>query len=150
MVFMRLYRPLSSFQKFTIVNTIDKKLRLPDSNPVYVVSETTVASAVPESLPRLKHFNNVLVPFLGAPEYLSGLSLGSIRQYTEPCPGPWIWASVMTNSFLDPSTTFMHSSWFYLVYLIWYHYLSVKFVMWIVKQKIENIRNLFKKLVIIQ
>ena len=33
-------------------------------------------------------------------------------------------------------------SWFYLV---WYYYLSVKFVMWIVKQKIENKRNLFLK-----
>ena len=27
--------------------------------------------------------------------------------------------------------------------LIWYYYLSVKFVMWILKQKIENKRNLF-------
>ena len=39
----------------------------------------------------------------------------------------------------------MLSSWFYLVYLIWYYYLSVKFVIWIVKQKIENKQNLFKK-----
>ena len=51
-------------------------------------------------------------------------------------------ASVMTNSFSDPSTTSMLYSWFYLV---WYYYLSVKFVMWIVKQKIENKRNLFFK-----
>ena len=29
--------------------------------------------------------------------------------------------------------------------MIWYYYLFVKFVMWIVKQKIENKRNLFKK-----
>ena len=29
--------------------------------------------------------------------------------------------------------------------MIWYYYLSVKFVIWIVKQKIENKRNLFKK-----
>ena len=28
---------------------------------------------------------------------------------------------------------------------VWYYYLSVKFVMWIVKQKIENKRNLLKK-----
>ena len=28
-------------------------------------------------------------------------------------------------------------------YLIWNFYLSVKFVMWIVKQKIENKQNLF-------
>ena len=28
---------------------------------------------------------------------------------------------------------------------VWYYYLSVKFVMWIVKQKIENKRNLFLK-----
>ena len=45
----------------------------------------------------------------------------------------------------DPSTTSMLSSWFYLAYLIWYYYLSVKFVMRIVKQKIESRRNLFKK-----
>ena len=62
-----------------------------------------------------------------------------------PCPGPWIQASVTTNSFLDPSTTSMLYSWLYLVYLIWYYYLSVKFVIWIVKQKIENKRNLFLK-----
>ena len=30
----------------------------------------------------------------------------------------------------------------YLVYLIWYYYLSVKYVIWIVKRKIENNRNL--------
>ena len=42
---------------------------------------------------------------------------------------------------LDPSTTSM--LWFYLVYLIQYCYLSVKFVMRIVKQKIENKRSLY-------
>ena len=57
----------------------------------------------------------------------------------------WVQALVMTNSFSDTSKTSMFSSWFYLVYLIWYYYLSVKFVMWIVKQKIENKRNLFVK-----
>ena len=47
--------------------------------------------------------------------------------------------------FSDPSTTSTLYSWFYLVYLIQYSYLSVKFVMWIVKQKIENKLALFKK-----
>ena len=51
----------------------------------------------------------------------------------------------MTNSFSDPSTTSLLSSWFYLVYMIWYYYLSVKFVRRIVKQKIENKLNLFLK-----
>ena len=37
----------------------------------------------------------------------------------------------------------MLSTWFYLVHLIWYYYLSVKFVMWIVKPKIE-IKRFFK------
>ena len=46
--------------------------------------------------------------------------------------------SLGDDSFLDPSKTSMLSSWLYLVYLIWYYYLSVKFVMWIVKQKMEN------------
>ena len=49
-----------------------------------------------------------------------------------------------TNSFLDPSTTSMLSSWFNLVYLIWYYYLSVKFAMWIMKQKTENEQKKFK------
>ena len=60
-------------------------------------------------------------------------------------PWAWVWALVTTNSFSDPSTTSLLSWWFYLVYLIWYYYLSGKFVMWIVKQKIENKLNLFKK-----
>ena len=34
---------------------------------------------------------------------------------------------------------------FHSVYLISYYYLYVKFVMWIVKQKLENKRNLLKK-----
>ena len=37
-------------------------------------------------------------------------------------------ALVTTYSFSDPSTTSTLSSWFYLVYLIWYYYLSIKFV----------------------
>ena len=77
--------------------------------------------------------------------YLSVITLGSDHWYTAPCPGPWVQASVTTNSFLDLSTISMLSSWFYLVYLIWYYYLSVNFVVWIVKQKIENKWNLFKK-----
>ena len=36
----------------------------------------------------------------------------------------------------------LHFLWFNLVYLIWYYYFSVKFVMWIVKQKID----FFKKI----
>ena len=67
----------------------------------------------------------------------SNLTIGML------CPGPWVQASMTSNSFLDPSTTSMLYLWFYLVCLIWYYYLSVKFVMWIVKQKIENKRNLF-------
>ena len=78
--------------------------------------------------------------------YLSVITLGSDHWYTAPCPGPWVQASVTTNSFLDLSTISMLSSWFYLVYLIWYYYLSVNFVVWIVKQKIENKWNLFKKI----
>ena len=80
-----------------------------------------------------------------AREGLSHITLGSDHWYTAPCPGPWVWASVMTNSFLDPSITSMLSLWLYLVYLIWCFYLSVKFVMLIVKQKIENKQNLFYK-----
>ena len=67
----------------------------------------------------------------------SNLTIGML------CPGPWVQASMTSNSFLDPSTTSMLYLWFYLICLIWYYYLSVKFVMWIVKQKIENKRNLF-------
>ena len=37
-------------------------------------------------------------------------------------------ALVTTYSFSDPSTTSTLSSWFYLVYLIWYYYLYIKFV----------------------
>ena len=69
----------------------------------------------------------------------STLNIGMLR------PGPWVRASVTSNSFSVPSTTSMLYSWFYLICLIRYYYLSVKFVMWIVKQKIENKRNLFKK-----
>ena len=47
--------------------------------------------------------------------------------------------------FFGPKHNIYAFSWFYLVYLIWYYYLSVKFVIWIVKQKIENKQNLFKK-----
>ena len=80
------------------------------------------------------------ISFFWAPGWLSGNTLNSA-----PCTGSWVWALMMTNSFLDPSTTSTLSSWFYLVYLIWYHYLSVEFGKWIVKQKIENKLNLFKK-----
>ena len=37
--------------------------------------------------------------------------------------------------FIGPKNNINAFSWFYLVYLIWYHYLSVQFVTWIVKQK---------------
>ena len=57
---------------------------------------------------------------------------------------PWAMSSSLGDiKLFFPSTTSMLYSWFYLVCLIWYYYLSVKFVMWIVKQKIENKRNLF-------
>ena len=76
---------------------------------------------------------------------LNSCTLGSDHWYVVPCPGPWVRGSVTTNSVLDPSTTFTLSSWFYWVYLIWCYYLSVKFVVWIVKQNIENIRCFFLK-----
>ena len=44
--------------------------------------------------------------------------------------------------FIGPKHNIYAFSWFYLVYLIWYYYLCVKFAMWIVKQKIENKQNL--------
>ena len=60
---------------------------------------------------------------------------------------PWAMSSSLGDNklFLDPSTTSTLYSLFYLVNLIQYYYLSVKFVIWIVKQKIENKRNLFSK-----
>ena len=70
----------------------------------------------------------------------SGITLSSDHRYAIPYPGPWVQALMTTNSFSDQSTTSLHSSWIYLVYL------TVKFVMWIVKQKIENKRNLFLKI----
>ena len=88
---------------------------------------------------------NVLIFYtswtLGAPELLSGITLGSDHQLV-CCAMPWAVSSSLDDDklFLDPRTTSILSSWFY---LIWYYYLSVKFVMWIVKQKIENKRNLF-------
>ena len=47
------------------------------------------------------------------------------------------------HSLSDPSTTstFFHDS----IWFIWYYYLSVKFVMWTVKQTIVNKQNLLKK-----
>ena len=89
---------------------------------------------------------NVLIFYtswtLGAPELLSGITLGSDHQLV-CCAMPWAVSSSLDDDklFLDPSTTSMLSSWFY---LIWYYYLSVKFVMWIVKQKIENKWNVTK------
>ena len=48
------------------------------------------------------------------------------------CTMPWAMSSSLSydNLFLDPSTTSTLSSWLYLVYLIRYYYLSVKFLMW--------------------
>ena len=40
--------------------------------------------------------------------------------------------------FIGPKQNTYNFSWFYLVYLIKYNFLCVKFIMWIVKQKIEN------------
>ena len=61
------------------------------------------------------------------------------------CAMPWATSLSLGDNkiFSFPSTRSTLSSWFYLVYLIWYYYLCVKFVMWIVKQKIENKINLF-------
>ena len=60
------------------------------------------------------------------------------------CAMPWAVSLSLGDDklFLDPNTISKLYSWFYLV---WYYYLSVKFVMWIVKQKIENKRYLFTK-----
>ena len=62
------------------------------------------------------------------------------------CTMPWALSSSLGDDrlFLDPSTTSMLSSWFYLVYLIWYYYFSVKFVMWIVNRKLK-IKENYKK-----
>ena len=81
---------------------------------------------------------------MGVPRLLRGVILGSEHWYPvsalgrefEPCD---------YKLFLDPSTTSALSSWFYFVNLIWHYYVSVKFVMWIVKQEIENKWNLFLK-----
>ena len=43
--------------------------------------------------------------------------------------------------FIGPKHNIYTFSLFYLVFLIWHYQLSVKFVMWIVKQKIENKQN---------
>ena len=88
---------------------------------------------------------SLLIWATSTPVWLSGITLGSEYWHAAPCSGPWVWALGITNSFSYPSTSCMLSSWFYLVCLIWYYYLSVKFVMWIVKQKIENKQNLFLK-----
>ena len=45
--------------------------------------------------------------------------------------------------FIGPKHNIYALSYYYLVYLIWCHYLSVKFVMWIVKQKIEDKQLLY-------
>ena len=95
-------------------------------------------------MPQHRSFHNKYTALFILIFILSGITLSSDHWYAAPCPGPWVWASVMTNSFSDPSTISMLSSWFYLVCLIWYYYFYVKFVMWIVKQKIENKRNLLK------
>ena len=47
--------------------------------------------------------------------------------------GPW-WRQILFWTQAQ-YLCFLHDSIFY---LIWYYYLSVKFIMWIVKQKIEN------------
>ena len=49
---------------------------------------------------------------------LSDITLGSEQLYTAPCPGPWVLALVMTNSFLDPSRTTMLS--LRLFWFIWF------------------------------
>ena len=61
----------------------------------------------------------------------STLNIGTLRPEFEPR-----WHQILFRSQAQ-------HSWFYLICLIRYYYLSVKFVMWIVKQKIENKRNLF-------
>ena len=62
--------------------------------------------------------------------------LWTLVQYTMP------WAVSLhlgdNKLFIGPKHKIYAFSLFYLVNLIWYYYLSVKFVMWIVKQKIEN------------
>ena len=60
---------------------------------------------------------------------------------------PWVMSSclVVDKLFIGPKHNIYTFSWFYLVALIWYYYLSVNFVMWIVQQKIENKWNIFSK-----
>ena len=73
--------------------------------------------------------------------HLGGIKLSSEHQYA----APWVvslWL-VMTKLFIGPKHNNYAFLWFYLVYFIQYHYLSVNFFMWIVKQKIENKRNMF-------
>ena len=104
-------------------------------------SLNSLINKLPETIQRL----GTLINDILHKGHLNSWVVSHSAQYTVPCPGLWVQASVMTNSFLDPSTTSTLSSWFCLVYLIWYYYLSVKFVKWILKQKIEIRRNLFKK-----
>ena len=56
-------------------------------------------------------------------------------------PGPWIHTLVTTNSSTDKWTNLRLLHDFYLIYLIWYYDLSVKFVieLWIRKLKINKI-----------
>ena len=62
------------------------------------------------------------------------------------CPGPWVWASLMTNSFLNPSTTSTLSSWFYLDYLIGYFILLSNFSCELWNRKLKINKIYFKKL----
>ena len=98
--------------------------------------------------------------------YETKLELASMNlslQWSKGCLNSWVVSHLALNismlchavchefmtwwrqTLFQTQATSMLSSWLYLVYLIWYYYLSVKFVMWIVKQKIENKWNLFKK-----
>ena len=61
---------------------------------------------------------------------------------------PWAMSSSLGDDklFFGPKQNNYAFFTIILVYLIWYYYLSVKFVMWIVKQKIENKIIFLKKL----
>ena len=59
------------------------------------------------------------------------------------CVMPWAVSSSISDDklFYRPKHNIITYFMIHLCFLVWYYYLSVKFVMWIVKQKIENKRN---------
>ena len=60
---------------------------------------------------------------------------------------PWVVSSSLSDDklFFGPKHNIYALFMILFGLFVWYYYLSVKFVMWIVKQKIENKINLFFK-----